>query len=99
MNPPVRLPPETINPVDALRLSSAALDLAEGDAQKAVALLVHGLAGTLVMAIRPQGIARLIEDRGGEFGATLAEALPAMADLLDAIEAKALASMRTAGQA
>jgi CRISPR/Cas system-associated protein Csm6 len=99
MSPPVTLPPVTINPIHALRLSSAALDLAEGNSRTAVALLVHALAGTLAMALTKAGVAALIEDQGGDFSETLAEALPQMAAIVAEVEGRMLATMRPEGQA
>jgi hypothetical protein len=99
MSPPVVMLPVTINPIHALRLSSAALDLAEGQSQKAVALLVHALAGTLAMALTKDGVAALVADHGGDFSETLAEALPQMAEIVAEVEARMLATMRPEGQA
>jgi hypothetical protein len=91
--------PVTINPIHALRLSSAALDLAEGQSQKAVALLVHALAGTLAMALTKPSMEALIEAHGGDFGETLAEALPMMVKIVAEVEDRMLATMRTEGRA
>jgi hypothetical protein len=99
MSPPVTIPPVTINPIHALRLSSAALDLADGNSRVAVALLVHALAGTLAMALTKPGVEALIADHGGDFSETLAEAMPMMARLVTEVEGRMLATMRPEGQA
>lgn len=99
MSPPVTIPPVTINPIHAMRLSSAALDLAEGNSQKAVALLVHALAGTLAMALTKPGVDALIADRGGDFSDLLAEALPMMSRIVTEVEGRMLASMPPEGRA
>jgi hypothetical protein len=88
-----------IDPHHALALGCTALDLGAGDPQRAVALLVHALAGTLAMALPEARLQALQQDGTEAFAEVLAEALPVMAKLVAQVESHGLAEMRPEGQA
>jgi hypothetical protein len=90
---------QRVDVVEALRISSEALDAAKNNPQEAIAILVHALAGTLVTILRPESIDELIRGNGAEFGSAVAEALPSMASLLNTIVNEPLATMKAEGRA
>jgi len=91
--------PFTIRLEHAMRLTTQAELMAGGDARKAVAMLVHALAGTLVLSLDADAVEALRQDPGAEFGPVLADALVTMGKVSAEAANYALAKMRTEGQA